>query len=91
MAIGDDAAAAGYPLVPDTGSDDARVRWGARELNRTRDIIANVKNLIETVWPISKGGTGATTALQARANLRITYGTAYPSGGSDGDIYFRVL
>jgi len=39
MPIGDDAAAAGYPLVPETG-EDGRVRWGARELNRTRDFVA---------------------------------------------------
>jgi hypothetical protein len=41
MAIGDDAIAAGYPTVPDTG-EEGRVRWGARELNRTRDFVAQV-------------------------------------------------
>jgi hypothetical protein len=39
MTIGDDALAAGYPLVPDTG-EEGRVRWGAREINRTRDFVA---------------------------------------------------
>ena len=42
MAVGDDAAAAGYPLVPSTGSEDARVKFGAREINRTRDFVAAV-------------------------------------------------
>jgi len=39
MPIGDDALAAGYPLVPETG-EEGRVRWGAREINRTRDFVA---------------------------------------------------
>lgn len=91
MAVGDDATAAGFPLVPNTGSDDARVRYGAREINRTRDYIAQTKNLIAAVWPVNKGGTGATTKANARANLGITSGTAFPMGGADGDIYFRIL
>ena len=43
--------------------------------------------------PVSKGGTGATSASAARANLgvpTITYGTAEPSGGAHGDIYFQI-
>lgn len=78
MAIGDDAAAAGYPLVPDTG-EEGRVRWGGREFNRTRDFIAQVKALI----PISK------TAYRTAAG--ITAGTADPTGGNDGDIYFKYI
>lgn len=39
MAVGDDATAAGYPLVPGTG-EEGKVRWGAREINRTRDFLA---------------------------------------------------
>lgn len=39
MAIGDAAAAAGLPLVPETG-EDGKVKYGAREFNRTRDQIA---------------------------------------------------
>lgn len=35
MAVGDDATGKGLPLVPDTG-EEGRVRWGAREINRTR-------------------------------------------------------
>lgn len=92
MAVGDDATAAGYALVPNTGTG-AEVRNGALEINRTRDFVAQVKALILTTWPISKGGTGATTAAAARTNLgipgQITYGTAAPSGGSPGDIYFK--
>jgi hypothetical protein len=42
--IGSDASAAGYPLVPNTG-EEGRVRFGAREINRTRDFIAQLKNL----------------------------------------------
>lgn len=79
MAVGDAAAAAGYPTVPDTGGDEARVRWGAREINRTRDFIAALKNLI----PTSKSGF--------RTAAGISSGTANPSGGVDGDIYFKIV
>lgn len=78
MAIGDNAAAAGYPLVPDTG-EEGRVRWGARELNRTRDFVAQVKALI----PVGKSGF--------RSAGGITTGTANPTGGADGDIYFKTV
>lgn len=91
MTVGADAIAAGYPVVPSTGSEDAKVRHGAREINRTRDLLAQVKNLIPAVWPINKGGTGATTKLDAKTNLGITYGALLPTGGTEGDIYFRVL
>jgi hypothetical protein len=79
MAVGDQAAAAGYSIVPESGSDEARVRWGAREINRTRDYIAAVKALI----PTSK------TAYRTAAG--ISSGTAAPSGGVDGDIYFQIV
>lgn len=78
MAVGDQAAAAGYPLVPDTG-EDGRVRWGAREINRCRDFIAGVKAMI----PVGKGGY--------RTAAGISSGTANPSGGADGDIYFKII
>lgn len=90
MAVGDDATAAGYALVPDTG-EEGRVRWGAREINRTRDYIANVKALILTVWPVAKGGTGANNKAGARSNLGINSGTTNPSGGVDGDVYFKIV
>jgi hypothetical protein len=78
MAIGDQAIAAGFPTVPDTG-EEGRVRWGGRELNRTRDLIAQVKALI----PVGKQGY--------RDAGGISYGTADPSGGNDGDIYFKII
>ena len=40
MAVGDDAEDAGMPTVPDTG-EEGKVAYGAREINRTRDFIAN--------------------------------------------------
>jgi len=79
MPIGDQAVAAGFTLVPESGNDDARVRWGARELNRTRDFIAQVKALI----PVGKAGYRTAAGLSS--------GTAAPSGGVDGDIYFRIV
>ena len=78
MAVGDQAQAAGYPLVPDTG-EEGRVRWGAREINRTRDYIAQVKALI----PVGKYGY--------RSASGISSGTGDPTGGSDGDIYFKII
>jgi hypothetical protein len=78
MAVGDDATAAGFPLVPDTG-EEGRVRWGGREINRTRDFIAQVKALIPT------GKSGYRTAAG------ITSGTSDPTGGTDGDIYFKIV
>lgn len=78
MAVGDQAVAAGFTLVPDTG-EEGRVRWGAREINRTRDFVALVKSLI----PIGKSGY--------RTAAGISSGTADPTGGNDGDIYFKIL
>ena len=77
MAVGDAAIAAGYPTVPDTG-EEGRVRWGAREINRTRDLVAALKALIPTSKPAYRTAAG------------ITSGTAAPSGGNDGDIYFQI-
>ena len=78
MAVGDAASAAGYELVPDTG-EEGRVRWGAREINRTRDYIAQVRALI----PVGKAGY--------RQASGVTSGTADPTGGNDGDIYFKII
>lgn len=78
MAVGDDAVAAGYSVVPDTG-EEGRVRWGGREINRTRDYIA----LLRALFPTGKSGY--------RTASGITSGTADPSGGNDGDIYFKVV
>jgi len=79
MAIGDAAAGQMWPLVPESGSDDARVRWGAREINRTRDLVAGVKTTI----PVGKPGY--------RTAAGITSGTSEPTGGADGDIYFKIV
>lgn len=78
MAIGDDATAAGYALVPSSG-EDGKVKWGSRELNRTRDYVALVKALV----PVGKNAY--------RVSAGISSGTANPTGGSDGDIYFKVI
>jgi hypothetical protein len=78
MAVGDQAVAAGYSIVPDTG-EEGRVRWGAREINRTRDFIAVLKSLI----PNGKAAY--------RTAAGITSGTADPTGGLDGDIYFKII
>lgn len=80
MAVGDDAVEAGYPLVPDTG-EEGKVKWGAREINRTRDMAAQIK----LAQPSGKQG------YQAAAG--ITKGTADPvnTDGEDGDIYLKVL
>ena len=94
MAIGDDAAAAGYPLVPATGSG-GEVRLGSQEINRTRDFVAQVKALILATWPIAKGGSGATTASGARVNFGINSGVVPPSdsvgGNQNGNIYFKIV
>lgn len=94
MAVGDDALAAGYPLVPDTG-EGGEVRNGALEINRSRDFIALVKALILSTWPVNKGGTGSTTSSGARTNLGISSGSGDPSdsvGGSvDGNLYFKIV
>ena len=90
MAVGDDAVANGYALVPDTG-EEGRVRWGAREINRTRDYIGLVKASIASVWGITRGGTGANNKAGARSNLGINSGTTDPSGGANGDVYFKIV
>lgn len=80
MAVGDDATGAGLPLVPETG-EEGRVRWGAREINRTRDMIAIVRAMI----PVGK--------VKWREAGGITSGTSVPSNsvGNDGDIYFKII
>lgn len=78
MAIGDAAVAAGFPLVPDSG-EEGKVKWGAREINRSRDLIAFLKSLVP----------GSKSAF--RTSSGISSGTADPTGGADGDIYFKIL
>jgi hypothetical protein len=78
MPIGDDASAQGYPLVPDTG-EAGRVRYGGQEINLTRDFVARLKVLIP----------GSKSAYRDASG--ISSGTADPTGGNDGDIYFKIL
>lgn len=78
MAVGDDATGAGYPLVPSTGSEGL-VKWGAREINRTRDFIAQVKAIWNETKAFFRGKSG------------LSSGTADPSGGDDGDWYAKIV
>lgn len=80
MAIGDSSKSAGFGVVPETG-EDGRVRWGAREINRTRDFLAQIKALI----PVGKSGY--------RKAAGISSGTGSPptSGAADGDVYFKIV
>ncbi len=78
MAVGDDATEAGLPLVPGTGEEGKR-KWGAREINKTRDYIAIFARLI----PKTKEGF--------RTSSGITIGTGDPTGGDDGDIHLKVI
>lgn len=78
MAIGDQALAAGFPLVPGNG-EEGLAKWGARELNRTRDFVAQVLALIPVGKPAYRTAAG------------ISSGTGDPSGGNDGDIYFKII
>lgn len=80
MAVGDEAQQQNLTLVPDTG-EDGKVKWGAREINRTRDFIARVMASL----PLNRAGY--------REKTGIFSGTATPAAslGSDGDIYFKVI
>lgn len=78
MAVGDDAKAANLPLVPGTGEEGKR-KHGAREINRTRDMVAKVMAMIPTGKAAYRNASG------------ITISTSDPSGGSDGDIHFKVV
>lgn len=75
MAVGDEALAAGYSLVSNTDL----VKDGATELNRTRDYVAEVKSTVPTGKAAYRTAAG------------ISSGTADPTGGVDGDIYFKIL
>lgn len=80
MAVGDAAQEAGYPIVPGTG-EEGKVKWGAREINRTRDFIAALKAII----PVGKA------AYRTAAGM--TSGTADPNNadGDNGDIYLKII
>lgn len=76
MPIGDDAIAAGYPIV--NGSSDL-AKDGDTEINRTRDLLAQLKVQV----PTTKAGF--------RTAAGISSGTGDPSGGDNGDIYFKII
>lgn len=80
MAIGDDAVAAGYPLVPKSG-ERGMVNQGPDEINYTRDLIAQLKN------------AAPATKSASRTLAGISSGTANPdnASGEDGDIYFKII
>lgn len=80
MAIGDDAKAKGYPLVPGTG-EQGKVKYGAQEINRTRDLIAQVANSVPDTRDEIRG----------LGKISIVYGDPGPNDGVDGEIAFRVL
>lgn len=67
MAIGDEATAAGYPIVPDSGTG-GEVKYGAREINRTRDFVAQVKALVST-RNISSGTTDPSNSTGANGDI----------------------
>lgn len=94
MPVGDAAAAYGLALVPDSGSG-GEIRLGAEEINRTRDYVADLGTSIPSTQPVNKGGTGATDAAGARANLGFYSGTADASdsvaAAVDGTVYFKIL
>ena len=83
MALGDDALAAGYPIV---NPNLDLVKDGADELTRGRDFTGQVKN--ET-RPINRGGTGATSAAQALRNLGI-YVQATDPGHANGRVWIKI-
>jgi len=83
MTAGDAAAAIGFPIVPGT----APIRNGYEEINTSRDLLAeditsgtrSTAQITSGIFAsarlpviaVNKGGTGATTAAQARTNLGI--------------------
>lgn len=72
------AAAAGYSVLD--GGEQWRTGW--RAINKTRDMLAALKSSISAVWPVLKGGTGATTAAGARTNLGLDQTVADVAGAT---------
>lgn len=78
MATGDSSALWNLAQVPETG-EPGRVRYGAQEINKTRDMVGDTRSM----FPVGKAGY--------RSAAGISSGTAAPTGGVDGDIYFQIL
>jgi hypothetical protein len=76
MAVGDEAQDAGYALVSPTTDF---VKDGAEEINRTRDYVAEVLATVPTGKAAFRTAAG------------ISSGTADPTGGNDGDVYFKII
>lgn len=55
--VGEEATAAGLPLVPNTG-EAGKVKYGAKEINRTRDMIARKSRMGTTDPPATLGSDG---------------------------------
>ena len=80
-----------------TTASDARSALGAAAASHNHP----ASDITSGAIPITRGGTGATSASAARSALgaeavldstrkrKITYGTANPSGGENGDIYIK--
>lgn len=77
MAVGDDAVAYGLPIVDGASGE---VQQGFTEINRTRDMVAELGVQVPQ----------SNAAAQTRAG--ITQGTAAPDPtlGAVGDIYFQI-
>lgn len=87
MPSGADAAAAGMDTVAAT----ADIRLAYDEINKSRDYIAQRTS---AVTPVAKGGTGATDAAAARANLDVPRagtvgGRAVMDISGDGNVGLR--
>lgn len=80
MAVGDDAKAAGFSLVPGSG-EEGKMKYGAREINRTRDYIAQLKQQV----PSTKEG------WRGKAVITFGDGDPRPQDGVEGEIYFRLI
>jgi hypothetical protein len=81
--------------APSKAGSGAYGTWGINVTGSSGSCTGNAATAttLSATLAVNKGGTGSTTAAGARTNLgicgAITHGTGDPSGGSDGDIYFK--